>query len=109
MKIAISSKGAGLGAWIEPDLKQAGFIVVVDEDGGFSAVEKPLDVNPDQIEREFIKSALQEDINVFIAGSLEADSCNLLRNKGVMIFTASKGSILELVEAYNNGQLVEME
>ena len=46
MKIAVSSKGAGLGAWIHPDFLTCNFIVVVDEP---SLVGTPYFLGPDDL------------------------------------------------------------
>jgi predicted Fe-Mo cluster-binding NifX family protein len=99
MKIAVSSRGAGLGAWIEPNLSACGFLMIVDDHLKFSAIEKKGNAT------DMINQAIGEGIEALISGTIEDEIIENLKNKGIKIFSAQKGSILELVEMGFAGEL----
>lgn len=102
MKIAVSSKGAGLGAWIEPNLSACGFLMIVDDHLKFSAIENKGNAT------DMINQAIGEGIEALISGTIEDEIIENLKSKGIKIFSAQKGSILELVEQVNDGTLMEL-
>lgn len=102
MKIAVSSKGAGLGAWIEPDLSKCGFLMVVDDSFKFIAIENEGNAT------DLITQAADEGIEALVAGTLEDEIIEILKGKEIKIFIAQQGSILELVEQVNTGNLMPL-
>lgn len=102
MKIAVSSKGAGLGAWIEPSLKSCGFLVVVDDNFKFVAIENKGNTT------DMTNQAIGEGIEALVAGTLDDEIIELLKGSDIKIFIAQQGSILELVEQVNNGNLMRL-
>ena len=96
MKTAVSSKGAGLGAWIEPDLVKCGFLVIVDENSRFETIENNSRVT------DLIKKAIDKGIQTLVTGNLEEDTFKLLKDKNVNVHFAQEGSVLELIEKLIN-------
>jgi predicted Fe-Mo cluster-binding NifX family protein len=109
MKIAVSSKGAGLGAWMEAELNQCGFLMIVDEAGDFSAIENPACHEAAQNEITLAEAAIAQGVGALIAGSVGTAAQKLLRENGIGIYYAQSGSILELVEQYTDGKLAAMD
>jgi len=109
MKVAISSKGAGLGAWMEPVLGQCGFLVVVNEDRDFFAIENSNREAADFNELALVKEAVARGIDALIAGSLAESTRIYLQENGVKIYQAQQGSVLELVELLVDGKLPLMQ
>lgn len=103
MKIAVSSKGAGLGAWMEPNLAACGFLMIVDEKMHFSAIENKSD------EISLAKTAITEGVKALITGALSESAKELLRQNGIQIYLAQRGSILELIDQLAEGKLPVME
>ena len=100
MKIAVSSKGAGLGAWLEPDLGKCGFLVIVDDRYKFTAIENMGSVV------NLVNQAINEGIEAVVAGNFDDEIISILKKNRIKIFFAQRGSILELVEQANNGTLM---
>ena len=105
MKIAISAKGAGLGAWFEPLLHECGYLMIVDDKGDFSAIENPRSGDSQKDENYLVEKATTEGVDVCIIGGISENAQKTLREHGVTIYSAEKGSILELVEQYEQGNL----
>ncbi len=99
MKIAVSSKGAGLGAWIEPDLETCGFLMIVDNKFRFNAIENTGNTI------DMISQAIGEGIEAIVAGSIKDEIVQILKNKGIKVYVAQQGSILQLVEQVDKGTL----
>ncbi len=102
MKIAVSSKGAGLGAWIEPELKDCGFLMVVDDNLRFKAIQNTGNI------LDMINQGIDEGIEALVTGSVAEDIIPILRDKNIKIYIARQGSILELVESVRDGSLAKL-
>jgi predicted Fe-Mo cluster-binding NifX family protein len=109
MKVAISSKGAGLGAWMEPVLGQCGFLVVVTEDRDFFAIENSNRESADFNELALVKDAVAQGINALIAGSMAELTKTYLQENSIKVYQAQQGSVLELVELLLDGKLPLMQ
>ncbi len=99
MRIAVSSKGAGLGAWLEPDINKCGFLVVVDDDLKFNAIENTGNIP------ELIDKAIHEEIQAIIVGNLDDQTINILKENNIEIFITRQGNILELAEQAKTNNL----
>ena len=98
MKIAVSAKGAGLGAWLDPSFADCKHFVIVDENGKFEAWEP--NEHADQDIYSLVENIISLNIDVLITGQLPADVEKIFQEKGVQVITAEQGSVLELVERY---------
>lgn len=94
VKIAVSSKGAGLGAWIEPDLSKCGFLVIVDENFRFETIENNSGTTV------LIEKAIAAGVHTLVTGSLEDELLQLLQNNNIEIYYAQGGSVLELADKF---------
>ncbi len=94
MKIAVSSKGAGLGAWIEPNLSKCGFLVIVDENFRFETIENNSGTTA------LIEKAIAAGVHTLVTGSLEDELLQLLQNNNIEIYYAQEGSVLELADKF---------
>lgn len=103
MKIAVSSRGAGLGAWLEPDLAKCGFLMIVDEENNFKAVENISG------EMGLAEIARVEKVEALITGTLSEPAKNILHQNGIKIYLAQQGSVLELIEQVSDGKLQVLE
>jgi predicted Fe-Mo cluster-binding NifX family protein len=105
MKIAISSRGAGLGAWLHPEFLTSNFIVIVDDEDNFTYIENKTNKNSEKDELELAQEMLEEQIDVLITGQLSKACFDLLQKNHVKIVLVEKGSVLEAVEAFRHDTL----
>jgi predicted Fe-Mo cluster-binding NifX family protein len=94
MKIAVSSKGAGLGAWIEPNLSNCGFLVIVDENFRFETIENKSGT------KALIEKAIAAGVHTLVTGSVEDELLQLLQKNNIEIYYAQEGSVLELADKF---------
>ena len=105
MKIAVTAKGAGLGAWLDPDFESCLQIVIVDDRDRFEAWMNPYrDASTKDSLALAIKLA-EEKVDMLVTGSISPQSLEKLGEAGIEVFCAERGSILELVEAARNHKL----
>lgn len=100
MKIGVSSKGEGLGAWIEPDFSKCGFLIIVDDNSRFTSIKNKGHLI------DLINKAIEEGIQAFVTGSIDKHVLEQLRRKNVSVYLVQYGSILDLVEQINDGKLI---
>lgn len=98
MKTLVTAKGAGLGAWLDPSFINCKHFVIVDEKGKFESWEPDANAEWDII--SLAKKIIALNIDVLITGLLPSEIKEMFQSKGVQVFTAEQGSILELVEKY---------
>ena len=103
MKIAVTAKGAGLGAWIDPNFVDCKHFVIVDDNKQFVSWEPEVTIGQDIF--LLAEKIIALNIDVLITGHLPADVEELFLSKGIKVFTAQEGSILELVEKYQTSWL----
>lgn len=99
MKIAVTAKGAGLGAWLDPVFETCLQIVIVDDRDRFEAWMNPYrGMNPmDPL--PLAKKLAEEKVEKLVTGSISPQALTYLSEKGIEVLLAEGGSILELVEA----------
>ncbi len=99
MKIAVTVKGAGLGAWLDPDFGKCLQIIVVDDRDRFEAWMNPYrEANPPD-GLALANKLLEEKVDALVTGSISPLALETLSSAGVVVFYAERGSTLELVEA----------
>lgn len=106
MKIAVTAKGAGLGAWLDPDFTNCLQIVIVDDRDRFEAWANPYREKQPKDGVDLAAQLIREQIDVLIAGVIPAQALTELLKAGVVVFQVKSGSVLELVEAARAGKLV---
>jgi predicted Fe-Mo cluster-binding NifX family protein len=109
MNIAVTSKGAGLGAWLDPDFDHCLQVVIVDEDDRFQSWPGPNPSGSEDAARSLAERLVKEQVNGVVTGVLSPAALEILHAGGVRVFLAQKGSILQLVEAARGGSLLPIE
>jgi predicted Fe-Mo cluster-binding NifX family protein len=98
MVVIITAKGAGLGAWVDDDFANCHQIVVVYDDGRFDAFSNPMiEKNQGKDLADFIVSRVPA-VDTLVTGSIGKDALSALMKAGIKVYSAKKGSVLELVE-----------
>jgi predicted Fe-Mo cluster-binding NifX family protein len=104
MKIVVTAKGAGLGAWVDDTFAGCRQVVTFYEGGRFEAISNPYADKEDGIElAKFIVDSIQPDR--IVTSSMKAEALKVFTEHGIRIDFAQKGSVMELAEAAANGTL----
>lgn len=103
MKIAVTAKGAGLGAWLDPVFETCLQIIIVDDHDRFEAWMNPYRETNDSL--ALAKKLMEEKVDMLVTGSITPQLLKKLGEAGIEVRTAERGSILELVEAARNRTL----
>lgn len=105
MKIAVTARGAGLGAWLDPDFERSLQVVVVDDDNQFEAWMNS-ETNSEQFDGLALAAKLvTEQVDILITGKINAESLAYLLQAGISVKRAEQGCVLELIEAARNQTL----
>jgi len=105
MKIAVTAKGAGLGAWLDSNFEACLQIVIVDDRDRFEAWMNPYREASTKDNLALAVKLSEEKIDILVTGSISLQSLEKLGEAGIEVFCAERGSILELVEAARNHTL----
>lgn len=98
MKIALTVKGAGLGAWLDDDFAHCGFVIMVDDDHRFDSWKKPAAEMADQPPQAVMDHVLREKPDVLITGKISKNQKDTLIVQGIRVMDNREGFVLELLE-----------
>jgi len=105
MKIAVTSKGAGLGAWLDPNFESSLQIMIVDDRDRFEAWSNPCRETCGKEDAALASRLCEEKVDIVVTGSISPASLKKLGEAGIEVLYAEQGSILTLVEAARNHTL----
>lgn len=105
MRIAVTAKGAGLGAWLDPNFETCLQIVIVDDRDRFEAWLNPYREASTKDSPALAIKLTEEKVDILVTGSISLQSLEKLGGAGIKVFCAERGSILEIVEAARNHTL----
>jgi predicted Fe-Mo cluster-binding NifX family protein len=108
MKIAITAKGAGLGAWLDPAFERSLQIVIIDDDDRFTAFEPQSLGVGEQAGVAAAQRLVSEGVAAVVTGTIPAREYAVLKNAGTKVLHAESGSMLELVEQARGAKLAEI-
>jgi len=108
MKIAISAKGAGLGAWLDPVFEASRQLVLVSDEGRFESWAAEEAPQPDPQGSARIAWLARMGAGALVTGRLSVEARDRLAAAGIMVLSAESGSVLELVEAARKGLLTRL-
>lgn len=106
MKVAVTARGAGLGAWLDPVFETCLQIVIVDDHDHFDAWMNPYREVSAMDSLALARKLAEENVDVLVTGSISPQALSLLKESGIKVLSAERGSILELVEAARNHTLL---
>lgn len=102
MRIAVTAKGAGLGAWLDPVFETCLQIIIVNDSDRFDAWMNPFREAGAQDGLALAQKLCDEKVDALITGTISSPALERLRGCGIDVFIAKGGAILELVEAARN-------
>jgi len=99
MKVAVTARGAGLGAWLDEDFAHCLQVVIVDDSDRFQAWDNPFREEPeDQAAEKLANRLIESNVNAIITRQIPASSEAILKKAGIDIHLAEQGAVLSLVE-----------
>ena len=98
MKIALTVKGVGFGAWLDADFSNCGHVMVVEDDNQFEAWKNPLRRSYDHSGRELAESIIQAEPDILVTGNIADDQKGLFISQGIGVMDQRQGYVLELLE-----------
>lgn len=102
MKIALTVKGVGLGAWLDEDFAHCGFVMSVDDDNRFDAWKNPTPAVEDESNHELAEVILKAKPDILITGKISAAEKAAFMSQGVHVLEDQSGFVLELLEIARN-------
>jgi len=106
MKIAVTAKGAGLGAWLDPEFEKSLQIVIIDDTDRFTSFQPQLLLSGGRPGVAAAARLVEERIDVLVTGSIQPEASSPLRAAGIAVLQAESGSVLELVEKARRKELL---
>ncbi len=105
MKIAVTAKGAGLGAWLDPVFEESRQLVLVDDEGRFQSWSPDPVSALDPYGAKRVRWLAEERAGMLVTRKLTTEARASLAAAGISVFFAESGCVLELVEAARSGTL----
>lgn len=98
MKIALTVKGVGLGAWLDDDFAHCGFVMLVDDDNQFESWKNPAAEIEGQPSQELTAFIAQVKPDVLVTGKIPDAHMAHLTSQGIQVLSDREGFVLELLD-----------
>jgi predicted Fe-Mo cluster-binding NifX family protein len=98
MKIALTVKGVGLGAWLDEDFAHCGFVMIIDDDNRFDSWKNPSPGVEEDSNHALAEIILQAKPDILMTGKISAAEKAAFISHGIQIFDSRTGFVLELLE-----------
>ena len=98
MKIALTVKGVGFGAWLDDDFINCGHMMLVEDDNQFEAWQNPVSESIDHSGRELAESIIQAKPDILVTGIISDAQKGLFISQGIQVMDQRQGFVLELLE-----------
>jgi predicted Fe-Mo cluster-binding NifX family protein len=107
MKLAITSTGNNLSADMDPRFGRAAYFIIVDSETlEYSVVENAQSLNlPQGAGIQAGKTIINQQASVLITGNCGPKAFQVLAQAGIDIKIGASGSIENVIQAYNRGEL----
>lgn len=99
MKIALTVKGVGLGAWLDDDFAHCGFVIIIDDDNRFDSWKNPTPGVEGESNHELAQIILQAKPDILMTGKIPAAEKAAFTSQGIQVVDHRTGFVLELLEA----------
>ena len=106
MKICITSQGENLDSQVDPRFGRCQYFIIIDtETLGFEAIQNP---NMDSMGGVGVQSGqliANKSVKTVLTGSVGPNAFQALQAAGLDVITGVSGTIKEVIEKYNRGEL----
>lgn len=105
MEIALTAKGPGLGAWLDPDFGTCGHVMVVNDRDRFRSWANAYGATEAVNEVALAERLVEEHVDALVTGSLSPAAYAVLKAAGIDVYLTGVDAILTLVEKVREGAL----
>ena len=105
MRIAVTAKGAGLGARLDPHFGKCKQLLLVDEDDRFDAWPREVSSESGGQGILLAKRLIGAGCDALITGVIKQKAYEKLHKGGIDVYLAEAGSVIELVDLVRDGSL----
>lgn len=105
MNIAVTAKGPGLGAWLDPDFGTCGHVMVVDDRDRFRSWPNAFGATEVVDDIGLAQRLVEEHVDALVTGTLSLEAYAVLKAAGVAVYLSKVDAILTLVEKVREGAL----
>jgi len=102
MKIALTVKGSGLGAWLDDDFAHCGHVMVVEEGYRFTSWKNPDKESVTDVAENLLNSIISEDVDFLITGKISSSEKESLELASVKVVENKSGVVLNLLDEISN-------
>lgn len=101
MKIALSVKGVGLGAWLD-DFMDCGHVMIVEDNNQFQSWANDFEGTGDNASDQLCESIIQKAPDILITGRIDQESQQKMEDENIRVFSKESGFVLDLVEKFRD-------
>lgn len=107
MRIALTSTGSDLSSELDPRFGRAAYFIVVETDSMDSeVVENTQNLNlPQGAGIQAAQTVANQNVVAVLTGNCGPKAFKVLGASGVQVITGAKGSVLDVLRQYKNGDL----
>jgi len=98
MKIGLTVKGSGLGAWLDDDFAECMQVMFVNDDNSFYAWPNPFRESEDNSVLKLAEMIVAEQIDVLITSQISVLASDILSKAGMKVMVKENGTVFELVD-----------
>jgi predicted Fe-Mo cluster-binding NifX family protein len=111
MKLAVTAQEARLDSVLDPRFGRAKCFIVVDtETGEFSTIDNSVNLNAEQgAGIQAGKRVIELGVEGLITGHIGPKAFAVLQTGRLKVYTASSGTVAELIEQFKAGKLAALE
>lgn len=97
MKIALTVKGAGLGAWLDDSFASCNQVMIVEDNNRFTAWLNPFhdDLSAPALLADAI---IKENVDVLITSQISAEAASKISIAGINLVTKNGGTVFDLID-----------
>lgn len=103
MRIALTVKGAGLGAWLDDDFANCMQVMIVDDANHFKSWMNPNQGGDDSSALLLAESIIKENVDVLVTNHAPQFVKNFFDSNGVKLVTKNGGTVFTIIEEVREG------
>lgn len=98
MKIALTVKGAGLGAWLDDTFDNCNQVMIVDDNNRFTSWLNPYRDGKDDSASALAEAIIRENVDVLITAKVSDANVNKMTEAGIKVVIKNNGTVFDLVD-----------
>lgn len=102
MKIALTVKGAGLGAWLDEDFGHCGHVMIVGDDNRFTSWSNPYRSDSEIQGTLLAEKVIPENVDVLVTGRISQEIQDKFEEADINVVVRDNGTVFELIDEIRN-------